>query len=677
MNPTHQRVDAFCSYNREDKEDVSFVMHQLKVRGGIESFRDDAMEPGTDWLQRIQLMIQLSETFLFFVRKVPTQWQLRELNLAIQLQTTNGKPFIIPVLLPDLQDSAFFENPNLAFIRSSQASQFSQSVKEVDVIDGLARAISGKSQVYVSSRAVPRADKRPSGFQADLSRLTALLIGESVYKSRDISIRELIQNARDACSRLVAQHDRGMRNPEIIVRVDESNRFFDVIDFGDGMSRDVLSNSFSVLGKSLNDEFHAVSTAKQELSAPVTGKFGIGFVSTFMIAERVSVSTMALDDEAHHFTIYDATTPFQYTERSECGRTFAENGTTIRVWLKPDHASGGKRLNIKNLVSQFCRHVPDLYLAEGKQKYSVESDWNHERNASPVVRKCTETFEIRLTWASTSRNSLLLSNGGFLVGPLDRAVLGDFPQGMITGEVNITPGLVDLNVSRDAVVSNEKVGRLRNIIGAAVTELLDLSAALLNDPAPSDRDLGSVVDLAAIVRRSAIIIGSLRKNGTVGEIPIATRVDCQNLYWSALLVELAQMVKNNGHHTFDAARRRLEAGSLAIVYGHHFNKPKEFPIGEVRHTYVAVRVANEVLAQLPSGQKTFRETEFILYAKEPGSVRVFNEQTAFDKFFPMWTWRGLRARQDEIGISVLGLLLLLLVIYAIADLLETFTSFRF
>jgi TIR domain/Histidine kinase-, DNA gyrase B-, and HSP90-like ATPase len=673
MMPSGDRLDAFCSYNRDDHEDVNFVMHQLEVRGGIQSFRDDAMEPGTHWLQRLQTMILSSETFLFFVREVPTQWQLRELNLAIDLQTKTGKPFIIPVLLPGLQDNAFFDNPNLAFLRGSQASQFSQSVKEIDVIDGLTRAISGNSRVYVSSRAVPRSDKRPSGFQADLGRLTALLIGESVYKSRDISIRELIQNARDACSRLISQHDRGIRNPEIIVRVDTENRFFDVIDFGDGMSRDVLSNAFSVLGKSLNDEFHAASTTKQELNAPVTGKFGIGFISTFMIAERVSVSTMALDDAAHHFTIFDTNTPFHYTDRTECGRTFAENGTTIRVWLKLDYAIGGKRLDIKMLTKRFCRHVPDLYLAEGKQKYRVESDWNHEPNANPVVRKCTETYELRLAWASTSHNSLLLSNGGFLVGPLDGVVLGDFPQGVITGEVNVTPGLVDLNVSRDAVVSNEKVDRLRNIIGDALTELLEMSAASLNDPAFGYRGVGSAIGLASIVRRSAIIIASLRKNGKIGKIPIATKVDCQKLYWSALLADLAHMAGNKGHYTSDAVRRRLEVGSIAIVYAEHFSKPFQFPLGEIRHGFVAVRVDDKIFAQLPSGRETFRETLFIANSKAPDSVKILDEETAFRKFFQWWTLRGVRARWQEI--MALGILIpvLLLGLYAIiAWLIERF-----
>ncbi|HYW10498.1 MAG TPA: TIR domain-containing protein [Longimicrobium sp.] len=674
MMEDNDRVDAFCSYNREDYEEVRFVMHQLDVRGGIQSFRDDAIAPGTDWLQRLQSMIQLSETFLFFIRNAPTQWQLRELNLAIDLQTTLGRPFIIPVLLPNLQDGAFFNNPNLAFLRGSQASQFAQSVKEIDVIDGLARAISGNSRVYVSSRAVPRSDKRPSGFQADLGRLTALLIGESVYKSRDISIRELIQNARDGCSRLLARRDLGLRNPEIIVRIDKENRFFDIIDFGDGMSRDVLSNSFSVLGKSLNDEFHSAPGATQALNTPVTGKFGIGFISTFMIAERVSVSTLALDDEAHHFTIFDTNTPFHYTDQSECSRSFPDNGTTIRVWLKPDYAIGGKRLDIKTLTKQFCRHVPDLYLADGRQKYRVESDWNHESNANPVVRVVTEKFELRLAWASAAHDSLLLSNGGFFVGPLNEEVLGAFPQGLITGEVNVAPGLVDLTVSRDAVVSNEKVDRLRNIIGDALTQLLELSAASLNRAASGSRDGGNAVALAPIVRRSAIIVESLRKDGKIGKVPIGTKVDCDKLYWSALLVDLVRLAQRDGPQTYTAMQEGLAAGSIAIVYAQHFSKPSIFPAGEIRYNFVSLRVEG-IDVQLPNGRKMLWEGDFIAKSKPPGNVQLLDEDTAFRKFFGLWTWRGFRERWYEVVLPAVFIPLVLLGLYMIiAALVEAFRS---
>ena len=402
--------DAFCCYNQNDSEDVNFIVEELSNQGII-TFIDNNIEPGQNWIEQIQKMIVSSETFLFFVRTAPTTWQMQELSIAINLQTAEGKPHIIPVLLPNLQDNAFFDNPNVAILRNHQAAQFSQSVKELDVISGLARSIIGNSRVYISSRAMPRPDKLPSGFQADLGRLTELLIGESVYKSQDISVRELIQNARDACSLLVAQHDLGLRNPEVIVRVDEHNRYFDVIDYGDGMSRDVLANSFSVLGKGLNDSFHVET---QDLSIPVTGKFGIGFVSTFMIAERVVVSTRAPNDQSYHFKIFNPKNPFQYLERSTCDRNGNDTGTTIRVYLKQDYAIGASRLNIPELTKKFCRHVPDLYLVDSQEKYRIESDWNHGKDDLVISRIASSNYEIHIGWSTRQYDSIILSNGGNL-----------------------------------------------------------------------------------------------------------------------------------------------------------------------------------------------------------------------------------------------------------------------
>jgi hypothetical protein len=116
---TEERKDAFCCYNRDDDDDITFVLNELETRGGISTHRDFEVEPGQNWMDRLQKMIVASETFLLFLRTKPTEWQLRELNFAIQLQTSTGKPYIIPVLLPNLQDGAFFHNPNLSFIQNS------------------------------------------------------------------------------------------------------------------------------------------------------------------------------------------------------------------------------------------------------------------------------------------------------------------------------------------------------------------------------------------------------------------------------------------------------------------------------------------------------------------------------------------------------------------------------
>jgi TIR domain-containing protein/histidine kinase/DNA gyrase B/HSP90-like ATPase len=506
----NERFDAFVSYNRPDAADVEFIMQQLHTRGGINYFIDKQMVPGDDWVSLLADKLALAETFLFFIRAIPSKWQMLELNAAISMQTNHpeGKPSIIPVLLPDSPAEAFLGNRNIAFLHQMHAAQFKLKVDELDVIDSLARAISDKSRVWVSSRAFRRPDNLPPSFQADLGGLTDLLIGESVYKSEDICVRELIQNARDACSRVVTDLTPGYRLPEAILVVDEQNRYFDVIDFGDGMSKHALTESFSLLGKSLNPDIERLRRRKQSLENPLTGKFGIGFVSVFMIAERVVVSTKSLDEPCYHFTILRASLPFTFhMDGSRCGRNYPDNGTTVRVYLTPEFATGPKKLNIKGIAENYCRHVPLFFIQEGLRKRSIETDWNTDSTSPILVSKKTDQYEVHMTWATDKNQGIIISNGGFFVRRLEDTVLGGVPQAFISGEINIAPGFVDLNIARDNVVDNEKINALRQVLGDCLSELFEKSLAFVKNVESLLPD--EVMRMAATIKKNATIAKEL------------------------------------------------------------------------------------------------------------------------------------------------------------------------
>ena len=204
-------------------------------------------------LSKNQKKLSVSETFLFFLKKPPAEEQLTELQEAINRQIDFSKPYIIPILLPGAKKNAFLNNPKLSSISNSQVAQFSINVEEVDVIDSIINAIKGNSHlVYINNKTLPRADLLPSGFKADLGKITDLLIGESVYETHAICIRELLQNSNDACSRMRESIMPGDPQPEIIINIDKKNRYFDIIDTGDGMTKNILANTFSILGRSIN-----------------------------------------------------------------------------------------------------------------------------------------------------------------------------------------------------------------------------------------------------------------------------------------------------------------------------------------------------------------------------------------------------------------------------------------
>jgi len=235
------------------------------------------------------------------------------------------------------------------------------SVEELDIIDGIIRAIKGNSRVYVSTRAIPRADKLPAGYKADVGKITDILIGEALYSANDISVRELIQNARDACSRRLSQ-DTSVKGIKVVLNLDSKNRFFDVIDEGEGMTRIQLAESFSVIGASINDKYYS-NMSSQNLKASVVGKFGVGFISTFMIAKRISISTVSTESPIH-FEIDSPRLPFKYLDESSCGHKDTVRGTTIRIYLRDEFINGENKLDIISIAKTYCRHVADFYIRD-------------------------------------------------------------------------------------------------------------------------------------------------------------------------------------------------------------------------------------------------------------------------------------------------------------------------
>jgi len=134
------------------------------------------------------------------------------------------------------------------------------------------------------------------GFQAEVKQLLQLMI-HSLYSNREIFLRELISNASDACDRLrfEALNDSALfaDDPELSIHVDydAAARTLSVTDNGVGMSRDEVIASLGTIAKSGTREFFAQLTGDQQKDAHLIGQFGVGFYSSFIVADRVTVLT--------------------------------------------------------------------------------------------------------------------------------------------------------------------------------------------------------------------------------------------------------------------------------------------------------------------------------------------------------------------------------------------------
>ncbi len=181
-------------------------------------------------------------------------------------------------------------------------------------------------------------------FQAETKQLLELLI-RSLYTDKDIFLRELISNASDALDRLRFE---ALTKPELLapddtfeirLEVDRAARTLTIHDTGIGMSRDEVIANIGTIAKSgtrqLLDQLQQEGKT-DELIGELIGRFGVGFYSAFMVADRVTLVTRRAGEETA--TQWESTGDGQY---SLTPAAQPQRGTSITLHLKAVDADGG------------------------------------------------------------------------------------------------------------------------------------------------------------------------------------------------------------------------------------------------------------------------------------------------------------------------------------------------
>ena len=139
-------------------------------------------------------------------------------------------------------------------------------------------------------------NKETLGFQVEVTQLLDLMI-HSLYSNKEIFLRELISNASDAIDRLRfgALSDENLNENDtdlkIHVAYDKDARTITVSDNGVGMSREEVVEHIGTIAKSGTQEFLKSLTGDQQKDANLIGQFGVGFYSSFVVADRVTLTT--------------------------------------------------------------------------------------------------------------------------------------------------------------------------------------------------------------------------------------------------------------------------------------------------------------------------------------------------------------------------------------------------
>ena len=141
------------------------------------------------------------------------------------------------------------------------------------------------------------------GFQAEVKQLLQLMI-HSLYSNREIFLRELISNAADASDKLrfEALHNASLfeNDSDLNIRIsyDKTARTLTISDSGIGMSRDEVITNLGTIAKSGTREFFSRLSGDQQKDANLIGQFGVGFYSSFIVADKVTVTTRRAGEKA-------------------------------------------------------------------------------------------------------------------------------------------------------------------------------------------------------------------------------------------------------------------------------------------------------------------------------------------------------------------------------------------
>nr|CAB3254423.1 endoplasmin-like [Phallusia mammillata] len=227
-------------------------------------------------------------------------------------------------------------------------------------------------------------------FQAEVNRMMKLIIN-SLYRNKEIFLRELISNASDALDkiRLLSLTNEAAlaatSELSIKVKVDKENNVLHVTDTGIGMTKNDLIKNLGTIAKSGTSEFfeHMSNAQTEDSVSDLIGQFGVGFYSSFLVADKVVVTSKHNDDETQHIWESDSES-FSIVDDPR-GNTLGR-GTTVSLYLKEEASDYLEPGTIRDLIQKYSQFInfPIYLWAEKtvKEEVPVEEEEAKEEEAA-------------------------------------------------------------------------------------------------------------------------------------------------------------------------------------------------------------------------------------------------------------------------------------------------------
>ncbi len=246
----------------------------------------------------------------------------------------------------------------------------------------------------MGAHAEAESTRQTLGFQAEVKQLLQLMI-HSLYSNKEIFLRELISNASDACDKLRFE---AMTRPELLeghgelaitVAFDKSARTITVSDNGIGLSRAEAIEHLGTIAKSGTREFFAQLTGDQQKDAQLIGQFGVGFYSSFIVADRVTVVSRRAGLTPGEAIRWESDGAGEFTvEPAQRG----EAGTDVTLHLRDGEDELLSAWKMKSIVTRYSDHI-SLPIRMRKE------EWDEGRNEFRVTDELETVNQANALWA--------------------------------------------------------------------------------------------------------------------------------------------------------------------------------------------------------------------------------------------------------------------------------------
>jgi molecular chaperone HtpG len=351
-------------------------------------------------------------------------------------------------------------------------------------------------------------DAQQFTFKAETKQLLQILI-HSLYKDREVFLRELLSNASDAINRLRFEMltNQNVLNPDaelkIHVKVDKDNRTITVQDTGIGMTQDELVDHLGTIAQSSARKFLEAAKDKGQDASGLIGQFGVGFYSVFMVAEWVRVTSRSFRPDAQAVTWYATGDDTYQVSPAE----MTERGTRIEIKLKEDAAEFAEDYRLKNIIHKHSDYIGfPIYVGDEEKPVNKQTSlWRTARNEitaeqyKDFYRQTTLDFEDPLMHihmvtdapvqlyallyfpAKSERNMFSLRKEDGLKLYSRNILIDEYNKDLLPEYLRFVQGVVDsedlpLNVSRETVQSSGLMPKLKKVLTNQVIKELETLA---------------------------------------------------------------------------------------------------------------------------------------------------------------------------------------------------------